>query len=157
MKNPRIELDPVTDPAVITLLKEHLLNMQEVSPPESTHALAVDELREPSVSCWSMWYDNKLAGVGALKELSATHGEIKSMRTAQAYLRRGVAASILETIIAEARSRGYQRLSLETGSYTIFEPARRLYQRYGFEYCGPFADYSEDPHSNFMSLNLSKQ
>ncbi len=96
----------------------------------------------------------QLLGCGALKELDARHGEIKSMRTARSHLRRGVAAGILSHLIGEARARGYLRLSLETGSGEAFVPAARLYAKFGFDYCGPFADYGPDPFSRFMTLTL---
>lgn len=141
--------------AVQSLLREHLERMAAISPPESCHALDATELDHPSVSFWSAWEGDALAGCGALKELDARHGEIKSMRTADAYLRRGVAARILETILATAGGRGYERLSLETGSMEEFAPARTLYARYGFEYCPPFGGYVSDPNSLYMTLNLA--
>lgn len=153
----RVVSDSVDHPEVLGLIEEHVQNMRDVSPPESTHVLPLDELRAADVNCWSMWFDDSLAGVAALKALSGSLGEVKSMRTAQQYLRQGVAAVLLETLIAEARSRGYQSLYLETGSNAAFEPARALYERYGFVYCAPFADYIEDPNSVFMHLKLINQ
>lgn len=141
-------------PAVIALLREHLRGMAELSPPESIHALDVDALKGPDIVVWSAWNDDELLGCGALRQLDAGHGEIKSMRTASAHRRRGVAAAMLEHLLGEAARRKYRRLSLETGSMEGFEPARRLYARYGFDYCGPFADYRDDPNSVFMSKAL---
>lgn len=141
-------------PEVIALLREHLQGMAELSPPESIHALDLDGLQRPEISFWSAWDGDDLLGCGALKQLDAGHGEIKSMRTAQAHRRRGVAAAMLEHLLEEAARREYRRLSLETGSMDGFEPARRLYTRYGFDYCGPFADYRDDPNSVFMSKAL---
>lgn len=141
-------------PEVIALLREHLRGMAELSPPESVHALDLDGLKRPEISFWSAWDEGELLGCGALKRLDAGHGEIKSMRTAGAHRRRGVAAAMLEHILDEAGRRGYRRLSLETGSMAAFEPARQLYARYGFDYSGPFADYRDDPHSVFMSKAL---
>ena len=141
-------------PEVIALLREHLQGMAELSPPESIHALDLDGLKHPRISFWSVWDDGELLGCGALKRLDAEHGEIKSMRTADAHRRRGVAAAMLEHILDEAARRAYRRLSLETGSMEGFGPARSLYARYGFDYCGPFADYRDDPHSVFMSKTL---
>ncbi len=141
-------------PEVIALLREHLRGMAELSPPESIHALDLDGLRHPDVSFWSAWEGEDLLGCGALKRLDSRQGEIKSMRTAGAHRRRGVAAAMLEHLIGEAVRRQYGWLSLETGSMEGFEPARRLYARYGFHYCGPFADYRDDPHSVFMSKAL---
>jgi len=141
-------------PEVIALLREHLQGMAELSPPDSIHALGLDRLRQPDISFWSAWDGDDLLGCGALKRLDAGHGEIKSMRTAAAHRRRGVAAAMLEHLLEEAARCEYRRLSLETGSMEGFEPARRLYARYGFDYCGPFADYRDDPHSVFMSKTL---
>ena len=128
--------------------------MASISPPESCHALDTSELASVDVTFWTAWAGESLAGCGALKELEPGHGEIKSMRTAAGFLRRGVAAQILEVILQTARARGYHRLSLETGSMAEFEPARRLYSRHGFEYCPPFADYRMDPNSVFMTRRL---
>jgi putative acetyltransferase len=125
-----------------------------VSPPESVHALDLERLRKPDVTFWSVWHDSQLLGCGALKELDARHGEIKSMRTATAHLRKGVAASLMRHILEESRRRSYRRLSLETGSMAAFAPARGLYTRFGFQPCGPFADYVEDPNSVFMTREL---
>ena len=133
---------------------EHLASMAAISPPESCHALDASELEQPDVTFWSAWEGERLAGCGALKELDPCHGEIKSMRTSARFLRQGVAARVLETILEAARDRGYRRLSLETGSMDEFAPACRLYERYGFTYCSPFADYVLDPNSVFMTLEL---
>lgn len=114
----------------------------------------LEGLRRSEITFWSAWDGTELAGCGALKELDAHHGEIKSMRTASKYLRKGVATKVLQHIIAEAKRRGYRRLSLETGSMEYFEPARRLYTKFGFRNCAPFADYLEDPNSSFMTAEL---
>ena len=141
-------------PEVIALLREHLQGMARLSPPESIHALDLDGLRRPEISFWSAWQDGQLLGCGALKQLDPEHGEIKSMRTAARHLRKGVAAAMLDHLIDEAGRRAYRRLSLETGSMDGFEPARRLYTRFGFDPCGPFADYVDDPNSVFMTKHL---
>ena len=155
MRSPlRIKIDNLKGPEVAALLAEHLRWMRSVSPPESTHALDLEELRRPEITFWCVWDGEELAGCGALKKLSPAHGEIKSMRTAANYLRRGIAAMLLQHIIREARRRGYRRLSLETGSMAYFEPARRLYANAGFKLCPPFANYMEDPNSVFMSMEL---
>jgi putative acetyltransferase len=151
-----IRLDDLAGEEIRKLLAEHLRNMHELSPPQSVHALGVAALREPEVTFWSAWSNDELLGCGALKELTSGHGEIKSMRTAIVHRRRGVARAILEHIINEARSRSYGRLSLETGSMAAFEPARRLYQSFGFEYCAPFASYIDDPNSVFMTQTLDR-
>ncbi|WP_419883226.1 GNAT family N-acetyltransferase [Peribacillus sp. B-H-3] len=143
--------DDLSRREVIALVNEHLQGMTLQSPPESIHALKLDELRKPEITFWTAWEGNELAGCGALKELNPLHGEIKSMRTSSAYLRKGTARKILTHILEEAKLRGYRRLSLETGSQEAFIPARRLYESAGFQYCPPFADYIEDPNSVFMT------
>ena len=125
--------------------------MRAISPPESVHALDLDGLRRPEITFWTAWSGNALLGCGALKELSPDHGEVKSMRTARAHRRSGVARAMLAHIVAAARRRGYQRLSLETGSMAEFAPARSHYERFGFRYCEPFAGYVDDPNSVFMT------
>ncbi len=149
-----IKIDDLTGPEIQSLLQEHLDSMFELSPPESVHALDLDGLRKPEVTFWTVWEGHELLGCGALKELEAHHGEIKSMRTASGHLRKGVARYVLEHILEVAAHRGYTRLSLETGSMDAFEPARRLYAKFGFQYCGPFADYIDDPNSVFMTRGI---
>lgn len=149
-----IRPDDLTHPAVIALIGAHLQNMHLHSPPESVHALDPDRLRQPGISFWSAWDGEALMGCGALKALAPDHGEIKSMRTVETHLRRGVASRMLEFILDEAQRRAYRRLSLETGSMEAFAPARALYARYGFRPCGPFGDYADDPHSVFMTREL---
>ena len=139
---------------IAALLKRHLADMARHSPPESMHALDVEALSDEEITFWSVWAGEELVGCGALKQLDPTHGEIKSMHTASAHLRRGVASSLLTHVIAEAQRRGYLRLSLETGSMEAYEPARRLYRRFGFEVCDPFGDYVPDPNSTFMSRQI---
>ena len=148
-----IEDDP-SGAEVAALLTEHLDDMYRHTPPGSVHALDQGELRAPDITFWSAWDDTRLLGCGALKELDPAHGEIKSMRTARARLRSGVATAILSHLIEEALRRSYARLSLETGSGPPFEPALALYRKFGFRYCGPFGDYREDPFSRFMTLEL---
>ena len=150
----KLELDDLTHPAVHALLDEHLQHMHELSPPESVHALDLEKLRRPDITFWTAWDGPLLLGCGALKELDATHGEVKSMRTPDSLRRRGAGRALLAHLIAEARSREYQRLSLETGSMAAFRPAQQLYESFGFEYCGPFGSYVEDPLSAFMTLRL---
>jgi putative acetyltransferase len=149
-----IELDDLGRPEIAGLLKEHLANMFVVTPPESVHALPIEGLRSPDITFWSVWENGELLGCGALKELDPQHGEIKSMRTASAHLRKGVARAVVHHIIAQAKRRGYRRLSLETGSQAAFEPARQLYAACGFTYCEPFGDYVNDPNSVFMTMEL---
>jgi len=150
----QIRLDDLSGAEVRNLLNEHLTDMARLSPPESVHALAIDALRKPDITFWTVWSGKELLGCGALKELDPKHGEIKSMRTSFAHRRRGVARTMLTHIIAEARNRAFARLSLETGSMAAFGPAQRLYASFGFAYCPPFADYIEDPNSVFMARAL---
>jgi putative acetyltransferase len=149
-----IRVDDLSGPEVAQLIGEHLQGMQQLSPPESIHALDLGGLKKPDITFWSLWENEELLGIGALKELDCGHGEVKSMRTSTAHLRKGVARRMLQHIIEEARRRGYRRLSLETGSAEEFDPARRMYAGFGFEFCGPFADYVEDPNSVFMTMDL---
>lgn len=149
-----IRIDDLSGPEIARLLQEHLDEMFLHSPPESVHALDLEKLRRPEITFWTVWKDGALMGCGALKTLDAAHGEIKSMRTARDHLRKGVAATLMRHILRVARERGYRRLSLETGSPDAFLPARAMYERFGFEECGPFADYVEDPYSVFMTIEL---
>lgn len=128
--------------------------MADHSPPESIHALDIDGLKAPDITFWTLRDGDALLGCIALKELDGDHGEIKSMRTASTYLRKGVGAALLQHVIGEARRRTYLRLSLETGSGPGFEAAHALYRKFGFVECGPFADYDDDPFSRFMTLEL---
>jgi putative acetyltransferase len=150
-----IRVDDLQAPAVRALIHEHLASMHAQSPPESVHAFDVDQLRGPDVTFWCVWDGELLLGCGALKELDARHGEIKSMRTPAALRRRGAGRALLAHVIEVAKRRGYARLSLETGSFEAFIPARKLYESFGFVYCGPFGDYREDPLSSFMTLELN--
>jgi putative acetyltransferase len=149
-----IRIDNLQGQEIIALLREHLRCMEAVSPPESRHVLDLDKLRQPDITFWSIWHGANLAGCGALKELNPGHGEIKSMRTASTYLRQGVATHILDHILNEAKRRGYDRLSLETGAFPYFEPARKLYTRFGFAISEPFANYKPDPNSVFMTKEI---
>ncbi|TFH93300.1 GNAT family N-acetyltransferase [Vibrio ouci] len=171
--------DRLEDSAVLDLLREHLEDMNATSPAESVHALDVSGLKEPSVTFWSSWQGEQLLGCVALKALTNDHGELKSMRTTTLARKKGVGSTMLrhvleharqqgmtkislETgsmtyfapVLEHARQQGMTKISLETGSMTYFAPARALYEKHGFEYCAPFADYAEDPNSQFMTLVL---
>lgn len=152
----QFRLDDLRDPRIALFLQEHLEDMRAFSPPGSVHALDLDALRQPHIRLWSAWADDgpTLAGTGALKRISATHGEIKSMRTARSLRGCGVAGAILRHLLGAALASGWQRLSLETGAQPFFAPARALYGRHGFTVCPPFEGYSEDPSSCFMTLRL---
>lgn len=141
-------------PDVQALLAFHFDQMRATSPPEACHVLPIDGLRDPAVTFWSAREARQLRGVGALKELSPDHGEIKSMRTAPDALGRGVGRAMLHHIVGEARRRGYRRLSLETGSTEPFAAALRLYRSEGFAPCGPFARYCDTPFTRFFTREL---
>jgi putative acetyltransferase len=150
----KIDIDDLSRSEIHALLNEHLQSMHALSPPESVHALDLEQLRKPEITFWSAWEGSLLLGCGALKELDRKHGEVKSMRTPITLRRRGAGRAILAHIIEVARSRAYERLSLETGSAGAFKPAQQLYETFGFTHCGPFGEYVEDPNSVFMSLRL---
>ncbi|WP_173915326.1 GNAT family N-acetyltransferase [Halobacillus sp. Marseille-Q1614] len=149
-----IVVDDLTGSEVAELLKEHLESMRSHSPPESKHALDTKGLRKPEITFWSAWEEGELVGFIAMKELNSKHGEIKSMRTSSSHLRKGIGRKLLQHIIHVAKQREYKRISLETGSMEAFQPARKLYESFGFEYCTPFSDYKEDPNSRFMTKEL---
>jgi putative acetyltransferase len=151
----RIIVDDLSGPAIATFLEEHVQQMREISPPESKHALDLDGLRRPGITFWSLYDGEELVGCGALKRIDGGHAELKSMRTAVARKRGGVASRLLEHILTEARGMGFTRISLETGSAEFFLPARRLYAKFGFAECPPFGDYRPDPLSTFMTRTLS--
>ncbi len=142
------------DPRVADLLHIHLASARAETAQGSAHALDLTELQSPEVSFWTIWEDETLLGMGALKRLSADQGEVKSMHTVRSVRRRGVGKALLGHIIATARESGMSRLSLETGSWEYFQPAQALYRSHGFVECQPFAAYVLDPNSVFMSLDL---
>jgi putative acetyltransferase len=150
----KIVVDDLAGPEIARFLDEHVREMLSISPPESKHALDLDGLRRPEIIFWSVLDGDTLVGCGAIKSLDAGHAEVKSMRTASARKRSGIASLMLGHIITEARRMGFSRLSLETGSDEFFLPARRLYEKFGFRYCEPFADYRPDPLSVFMTRTL---
>ncbi|MEV1049990.1 GNAT family N-acetyltransferase [Streptomyces sp. NPDC059017] len=150
----KIAMDDLSGPEIADFLDEHVRQMRAISPPESKHALDLDALRGPEVTFWAVRDGDSLVGCGALKRLDADHAELKSMRTTAARKRSGVATLLLEHIIAEAEHMGFTRLSLETGTAEFFLPARKLYEKFGFIHCEPFANYQPDPHSTFMTKKL---
>jgi putative acetyltransferase len=151
----RIEIDDVSRPEVLALLEEHLKNMHEITPSEFVFAFDAKKLRAPDVVFWTAWDDNTLLGCAALKELSPTQGEVKSMRTPAKLRRQGVGRALLNHVLEVARKRGYREVLLETGDGPAFVPAQTLYRSAGFELCGPFSDYEDNGFSVFMSLRLS--
>jgi putative acetyltransferase len=143
-------IDDLSLPEVQNLVIEHLQGMHSHSPPEHVHALAIEGLRQSGVTFWSVWEQQSLCGCGALKQLDGTTGEIKSMRTRAAYLRRGAGQFVLDEIVRTAIARGYRQLYLETGTGAAFEAAHALYRKNGFEWCGAFGDYVATDFSVFM-------
>ncbi len=154
MEKLRLEIDDLSRPQVLALLEEHLRNMYEITPPEFVFAFDASKLRVPDVTFWTAWSGESLVGCAALKELSSTEGEIKSMRTPAARRRTGAGRALLNHIIEVARARGYRVLYLETGCQPEFVPAQTLYASAGFTRCGPFGSYRENGNSVFMSLSL---
>jgi len=148
-------VDDLSGPAIAAFLAEHIEEMLSITPVESKHALDLDSLRRPDITFWSVLDGDALVGCGAVKALDASHAELKSMRTARARKRSGIGSMLLEHILGEATRMGFARISLETGSADFFRPARTLYEKYGFDYCEPFADYTLDPHSVFMTRTLA--
>ena len=152
----QIRVDDLSGSEIRALLAEHLQSMHRLSPPESVHALDLAGLLRPEITFWTIWDGEELLGCGALKEVSASHGEVKSMRTVSRHRRKGVARAMLEHILGESRRRSYRRVSLETGSAPAFAPARNLYESFGFTYCPPFGDYSDDSNSVFLTRVLEQ-
>jgi putative acetyltransferase len=151
----KIVVDDLSGLQIAQFLDEHVQEMQAITPsPDSKHALDLDDLRKPEITFWSVMDGATPVGSGAIKRLDASHAEVKSMRTAPARRRDGIASTLLEHIITEAKRMGFTRLSLETGSYEFFLPARKLYEKFGFDYCEAFADYQADPNSVFMTRHL---
>ncbi|MGW4370000.1 GNAT family N-acetyltransferase [Nocardia takedensis] len=150
----RLDIDDLSGPEIRALLREHLAEMREHSPDGSMHALDVEGLRDPSITMWSARLGPDLVGCGALRQLDDEHAEIKSLRTAAGHTGRGVATAVLTHLVTQARARGFHRVSLETGADEHYRRAIALYERFGFRRCGPFADYTDDPHSVFLTLAL---
>lgn len=150
----QIRPDDLSGDATRRLIAFHLEGMHDTSPPESVHALDVEALQDPSVSFWSAWIDGHLAGIGALKAIDASRGELKSMRVDDRFRGFGVGRALLRHIVTVARERGMTSLWLETGSTEEFLPAQRLYESEGFVTCGPFEGYTDDPFSVFMTRRL---
>lgn len=149
-----VRIDDLSSAEVQGLVAEHLEGMRDNSPSDSVFALAIEGLKTPGITFWSAWHDSVLCGCGALKELDPLSGEIKSMRTRQAFLRQGVGQAVLERIIETAFSRNYRALYLETGTGPAFDAAHRLYLRNGFSWSGPFGDYVATDFNVFMCKTL---
>ena len=152
-----IVIDDLSGGEVIHLLEEHLADMYANSPPESVHALDVESLKSPDITFFSAWIGGELQGCLAIKQLTPEHIELKSMRASSLARRSGVASALLTHALNTAIENGYRKVSLETGSQAFFKPARNLYEKFGFCYCEPFAGYTEDPMSRFMTKTLSEK
>ena len=150
----QIRQDDLTGEATRALLALHMAGMLADTPPEFAFVLDLSGLQRPEITVWTVWDGDAVAGVGALKDLGDRTGELKSMRTAPAHLRKGVAAALLDHLIAEGRRRGYRRLSLETGTAAAFDPAVALYRSRGFQSGEPFADYEPSAFNQFLHLDL---
>jgi putative acetyltransferase len=148
--------DPL-DEDVSGLVRLHLEFGRASSPSEDAHALEVDELLDPSIVLFTAHSDDEILAVGALKEIDDDHAEVKTMHTVERARGRGVGRAMLDHLLAEARRRGYRRVSLETGSMDVFAPARSLYRRAGFSPCDSFGDYRPSPNSVYMTLGLDKR
>ena len=136
------------------LLKKHFIELRSVSPAGSTHVLDIDGLKDPSIKFWSLWEGKKLIGCGALKFLEKEHGEFKSIRVADEFRKRGIGERIINHLIEEAKKLKISKLSIETGAGEFFLPARKLFSKFGFKTCPPFAHYKDDPNSCYYTLNL---
>jgi putative acetyltransferase len=154
MHKPEFRVDDLSGEPTRALIARHLNGMRANSPAESVHALDIDGLKHPDVTFWSAWVDGQIAGCGALKQIDAQRGELKSMRVADEFLGNGIGRAMLEHLMREARARGMKSLWLETGSAAAFTPALRLYESAGFRRCGPFEGYAEDPFSVFMTRSI---
>ena len=155
----RIIKGDLDHPAIINLLRFHLDTNIAVTPPGSVHALDLEALKTADIAFFAGWDEADLLVIGAVKRIDplpgeASHGEIKSMRTVEARRGQGIGAAMLDHLIAHAQAQGMARLSLETGAFDYFAPARKLYERRGFTYCAPFADYTIDPNSVYMTKLL---
>ena len=136
------------------LLKKHFIELRSVSPAGSTHVLDINGLKDPSIKFWSLWENNKLVGCGALKFLEIYHGEFKSIRVADEFKKKGIGERIIKHLIDEAIKLKISKLSIETGAGEFFLPARKLFTKFGFKSCPPFAHYKDDPNSCYYTLDL---
>ena len=142
------------NPEVNELLKKHFVELRSVSPAGSTHVLDTSGLKDPSIKFWSLWENNKLVGCGALKFLEKNHGEFKSIRVADEFKKKGIGERIINHLIEEAKKLKISKLSIETGAGDFFKSARKLFKKFGFKTCRPFADYKEDPNSCYFDLEI---
>tara|TARA_B100001750_G_C15196056_1_gene441232 strand:+ start:205 stop:669 length:465 start_codon:yes stop_codon:yes gene_type:complete len=137
------------------LLRKHFIELRSVSPPGSTHVLDIDGLKDPSIKFWSLWENEKIVGCGALKFLNENHGEFKSIRVVDQYRRKGYGQKIITHLIGEAKKLNIEKISIETGSGKFFKSARKLFKKFGFKKCEPFAHYKIDSNSCYMNLEIN--
>ena len=142
------------DPKVNELLTKHFIELRSVSPDDSCHVLDIEGLKHPTIKFWSFWDNNQLIGCGALKFIDKSHGEFKSIRIEDKYRRKGMSSEIISHLIEQAKKNGIKKLSIETGAGKFFEPARKLFKKFGFKTCDPFANYKEDPNSCYFNLEI---
>jgi len=142
-----------TGPDLALLMARHTLDMHADTPSESIHMMDAGELAaQPGISFFVMRDGGVPVGMGAFKRIGPDHAEIKSMHVLAEARGRGLSRRMLDHLTAEARDAGITRLSLETGTQPMFEPARRLYLSAGFCECPPFEGYRLDPNSVFMTI-----
>ena len=142
------------EPQVNELLTKHFIELRTVSPPGSTHVLDIPGLKDSTIRFWSLWDGENLVGCGALKILEKEHGEFKSIRVADKFRKNGMGEKIISHLIDQAKQIGIKKLSIETGYGDFFAPARKLFKKFGFKECEPFAHYKPDPNSCYYSLNI---
>ena len=136
------------------LLTKHFIELRSVSPDDSCHVLDIKGLKDSSIKFWSFWDNNQLIGCAALKFLNDEHGEFKSIRVEDNSRGKGVGKKIISHLIEVAKNEGIKRLSIETGAGDFFKSARKLFKKFGFKTCRPFADYKEDPNSCYFDLEI---
>ena len=142
------------NPDVNALLKKHFVELRSVSPAGSTHVLDIGGLKDNTIKFWSLWENNEIIGCGALKFLEKGHGEFKSIRVADNFRKKGTGEKIINHLIKEAKKLDIIKLSVETGAGDFFSPARKLFKKFGFIECQPFAHYKVDPNSCYYTLEL---
>ena len=142
------------NPDVNALLKKHFVELRSVSPAGSTHVLDIEGLKDNTIKFWSLWENNEIIGCGALKFLEKGHGEFKSIRVADNFRKKGIGEKIINHLILEAKKLNIVKLSVETGAGNFFQPARKLFNKFGFKECPPFAHYKEDPNSCYYTLKI---
>ena len=142
------------EPQVNELLTKHFIELRSVSPPGSTHVLDIPGLKDPTIRFWSLWDGDNLVGCGALKLLEKGHGEFKSIRVADKFRKNGMGEKIISHLIDQAKQIGIKKISIETGSGEFFIPARKLFKKFGFKPCKPFANYKYDPNSCYFNLEI---